>query len=88
MGAMLSMDKATVVEQAKPLHLRYGLAVHKGDATHLDSYWQTFAQLDLHPPFGPPASERDCLHGGHRRFNVPRAFASTRQCLDYVKSGK
>jgi hypothetical protein len=90
MGAMLSTDKPTVITRGKPLHLRYGVYVHDGlpgrDA--LEARWKEFAQLNLHPPFGPPRSERDCLHGDHRKINVPRTFVSTQACLDYLRQSR
>lgn len=86
MGATLSEDRDTVVTRTKPLHLRYGVLVHAGmpDGSALERRWQEFAKLDLHPPFGPPKTERDCLHGGHRKLNRPHPFATTKQCLDFV----
>jgi hypothetical protein len=86
MGAMLSTERAVSVVRGRPLHLRYGVYVHSGipEPMSLNARWQEFASLDLHPLFGPPKSERDCLHGGHRRFNTPRSFASTKECLDFV----
>ncbi len=86
MGATLSEDRDTVITRGKPLHLRYGVFVHAGmsDGAALERRWQEFAKLDLHPPFGPPKTERDCLHGGHRKINVPHSFATAKQCLDFV----
>jgi hypothetical protein len=88
MGAMLSTEKAIPVSRETPLHLRYGVYVHGGVAqpAKLNNRWEEFAKLDLHPAFGPPRAARDCLHGGHRRFNSPQSFATTQQCLDYVQS--
>ena len=87
MGAMLSTERAVTVARGRPLYLRYGLFVHSGmpETMYLNTRWQEFANLDLHPPSGPPANERDCLHGGHRGFNTPRTFASTKECLDFVR---
>jgi hypothetical protein len=90
MGAMLSTERNTIASRLKPLHLRYGVYVHSGapSASEIDRRWEHFANLDLNPPYGPPKSERDCLHGGHRQFNMPRSFASTQHCLDYVRTPK
>jgi hypothetical protein len=90
MGAMLSTEGPVTVKQGSPLHLRYGVYVHAGlpPPTKLDERWTEFVRLDLHPPLGPPKSESDCLHGGHRKFNRPRQFKSTTDCLDFVKVGK
>ncbi len=87
MGAMLSTEKPTVVSHGRPLHLRYAVYVHAGlpEREILDARWREFSTLDLHPPFGPPKTERECLHGGHRKFNVPHSFATTQACLDYLK---
>jgi hypothetical protein len=90
MGAMLSTEKAVTIVRGTPLHLRYGVYAHGGSARpeHLDRHWDDFAKLDLHPPFGPPQTERECLHGGHRKFNKPQSFSTTQQCLDYVRKGR
>ncbi|MBS0278961.1 MAG: PmoA family protein [Proteobacteria bacterium] len=86
MGAMLSTKQAVEITPGHPLHLRYGVYSHAGipDISSIDRMWTRFARLDLHPPFGPPTAERDCLHGGHRRFNRPRAFRSAKDCIDFV----
>jgi len=87
MGATLSEDRDTVVTRGKPLHLRYGVFVHAGmpDRTAIEKRWRQFAQLDLDPPYGPPKTERDCLHGGHRKINTPHRFVTAKQCLDFVE---
>jgi hypothetical protein len=86
MGAMLSTDQPIELTPGYRLHLRYGVYVHAGfpERDALDARWREFSRLDLHPPFGPPKSERDCLHGGHRRFNVPQTFPTAQACLEYV----
>ncbi|MGO8735410.1 MAG: PmoA family protein [Terriglobia bacterium] len=88
MGGMLSTREPVVVRRGKPLHLRYGVYVHAGlpSTSDLDARWKEFTKLDLHPPSGPPKTESDCLHGGHRRFNVPQRFETAQACLEFVKS--
>jgi hypothetical protein len=87
MGAMLSTDRAVVATASSPLHLRYGVYVHARmpDASRLDERWRQFAKLDLHPPFGPPKSARDCLNGNHRLFNVPHPFRDPKECQQAVQ---
>lgn len=50
MGACLTLNKAIVIKPGKPLHLHYGLYVHKGlpDKAALESIWQRFGQAALH----------------------------------------
>lgn len=87
MGAMLSLEKPTVIEPAKPLSLRYGLYVHAGARSReaIDAKFEEFAATPLRAPFGPPRTERDCLHGGHRLLNRPRTFRSAAECLEFVR---
>jgi methane monooxygenase PmoA-like len=87
MGAMLSTDQPTVISPGKSLHLRYGIYAHSGmpELAQLDSRWSYFAKLDLHPPYGPPKSARDCLNGNHRLFNVPHAFRNPKECEEAVR---
>lgn len=84
MGVMLSTEKPTVVGLSNVLHLRYGIYVHSGfpDQSQLDSRWNRFAKLDLHPPYGPPKTARDCLNGSHRLFNVPHEFRNVKECQE------
>jgi hypothetical protein len=87
MGAMLSAERPTVISPSKSLHLRYGVYVHSGmpELAQLDARWNYFAKLDLHPPYGPPKSARDCLNGNHRLFNVPHPFRSPKECEEAVR---
>lgn len=88
MGAMLSMDKPTSIGTSTPLSLRYGLWVHDGvpEPAEIDSMWNRFAKTPLRRAFGPPRSERDCLHGNHKLYTVPREFKSGSECAQLVKS--
>jgi hypothetical protein len=90
MGAMLSTERAIVATAAKPLHLRYGIYVHSRmpETAQLDAQWNQFARLDLHPPYGPPKSERECLNGNHRLFNVPHPFRSPKECQEAAGQSK
>lgn len=87
MGAMLALEEPYEISAGKPLHLLYGIYVHTGlpPSTAIDQVWQRFATEPPIPPFGPPRTERDCLHGEFRRYNVPRTFASFSECVDFVK---
>jgi hypothetical protein len=90
MGAMLALDEAYTIERDTPLHLRYGLYVHAGapPLSAIDAVWKRFAEEPLPPPFGPPKTARDCLHGDHRRFTVPRTFRSQQDCEAYLTTGR
>ena len=87
MGALLTHDAAVTVTPGKPLSLRYGLYVHTRLASRaaIDAQWKQFATAPLRPPFGPPRTEKDCMHGDHRRYNMPRSFQSYADCLSFVK---
>lgn len=90
MGAMLSTERAIVATASKPLHLRYGIYMHSrmAEPAQLDAHWNQFAKLDLHPPYGPPKSERECLNGNHRLFNVPHPFRSPKECQEAAGHAK
>ena len=90
MGALLTHEASLVLAPRTPIQLRYGVYVHAGAPARelLDSRWQDFATAPLWPPFGPPRSEKDCLHGDHKRYNTPRSFKSLPECLSFVKAGK
>lgn len=49
MGACLSQNGPVMVEQAKPLHARYGIYVHRGmpEPKKLDAKWEEFTKLPL-----------------------------------------
>jgi hypothetical protein len=90
MGAMLTVDEPYEITSAEPLRLRYAVYVHAGmpDAKQIDSVWKRFASEPLTPALGPPKSVRDCLHGDHRRFSVPRSFKSRQDCEEFLNTGK
>lgn len=90
MGAMLALDEPYTILPGKPLHLRYGLYVHGGRPTldAIDEVWKKFATEPLRKPFGPPKTERECLHGDHRLYNVPHTFSNSNECVDFVRKHK
>lgn len=90
MGTLLTWDAPVTVSAGTPLELRYGVYVHAGLAAPeaIDAQWQRFATMPLRPPFGPPRTEKECMHGDFRRYNIPRAFKSQAECVEFVKSGK
>jgi hypothetical protein len=90
MSALLAKDKPVVIGKGKTLNLRYGVYVHAAVPTsqQLDERFRQFVKTPMKPAYGPPKTERDCLHGQHRRFTIPRAFDSTQDCWTYVKTGK
>lgn len=90
MGVMPAADAPLVIEPETPLRLRYGLYVHSGipEAGAVSAVWTRFAREPLRPPLGPPRQERDCRHGGHRRFTVPREFSSQQDCEAFLRAGK
>lgn len=90
MGAMLTVHEPYTVAPGKPLNLRWAVYVHAGmpPPEEIEKVWKRFATEPLRPAASPPRSERDCLHGDHRRCCVPRTFASTKDCLDFVKASR
>jgi hypothetical protein len=90
MGAMLALEKPYILEAGQSLRLRYGLYVHAGmpPPERIDAVFRQYAAAPLVPSLGPPKTARDCLHGGHRRFNIPRTFKSQQDCEALLKSGR
>ncbi|MGH9628261.1 MAG: PmoA family protein [Bryobacteraceae bacterium] len=90
MGAMLALEEPYTIRRGELLRLRYAVYVHRGmpSPEQIDAVWQRFASEPLRPAVGPPASRRDCLHGDHRRFNVPRTFKSLQDCEEFLNSGR
>jgi len=90
MSALLAKDDPIVVPRGKTLHLRYGVYVHSGvpPLRQLDARFAEFAATPMKLPYGPPKSERDCLHGQHRRFTIPRTFSSAGDCRSYFQTGR
>jgi hypothetical protein len=37
---------------------------------------------------GPPTSAQECMNGGWRSFDFPRAFANQGDCIQFVKTGR
>lgn len=90
MGALLTHEAPLIVSPGKPLELRYGVYVHAGapPVAGIDRQWKRFAAMPLWPPYGPPKTERDCMHGNHMRFNTPTTFRSHKECTAFVQSAK
>ncbi|MPY89036.1 MAG: hypothetical protein GEU99_14045 [Luteitalea sp.] len=90
MGAMLALHDPYTIQPGKPLRMRYAVYVHAGmpPLAHIDKAWRRFATEPLRPPFGPPKTARDCLHGGYRRYNMPRSFSSQQDCANFVKGAQ
>jgi hypothetical protein len=90
MGALLTHEEPLIIAPGSSLDLRYGVYVHAGAPSpeSIDRQWRAFAAAPLWPPFGPPRTEKDCLHGDHKRHNTPRQFRSHADCVSFVKIGK
>lgn len=90
MGAMFTVDEPYRIGAGETLRLRYGVFVHAGmpAANRIDEVWRRFASEPLRPAVGPPVSEKDCRHGDHLRYTVPRPFRSARECEAFVRAGK
>lgn len=90
MGAMLAVEQPYTIETGKPLRLRYAVYVHAGmpTAAAIDTVWKRFTTESLRPELGPPKSARDCRHGDHRVYTVPRSFTSQQDCEAFLKSAK
>jgi hypothetical protein len=90
MSALLAKEKPVVVPRGETLHLRYGAYIHAGVPAieQLNERFTQFVATPIKQPYGPPKTERDCLHGQHRRFTIPRTFSSTQDCWSYIRTGK
>jgi hypothetical protein len=90
MSALLAKDKPVMVPKGQTLRLRYGVYVHAGvsSAQQLNQHFSQFVETPMKPAYGPPKTERDCLHGQHRWFTIPRTFSSTQDCWEYIRTGK
>jgi hypothetical protein len=88
MSALLAKDEPVRVSKGQTLKLRYGLYVHAGvhSLEQLNERFREFVDTPMNLPYGPPKTERDCLHGQHRRFTIPRTFTSTQDCWSYLKT--
>jgi hypothetical protein len=90
MGAMLALEERYTIQMGTPLRLRYAVYVHAGmpDAAAIDAVWKRFSTEPLRPELGPPKLARDCRHGDHRMYTVPRSFTSQQDCESFLQSGK